>query len=85
MRRLLMFFLVVLFLSLVPAAWAAPAAGPGNGTAPRARAAGSGSILADAIHWVFKVWEDVTAPLPAPGTHNGSCVDPDGGSCRSHG
>lgn len=87
MRRLVLFVLVLLSLSLVPAV-------PGAGAAPRlggdavpqaAAAGGPESVLADALRWIRDVLKSATTPLPDPGTHNGSCVDPDGGSCRPHG
>lgn len=81
MRRLLLFGFVVFFLGLVPAASAATQAEP---RASVSVAEGRFS-LADMVTWIRQIWEAATdSVLPPPGVTNGSCVDPDGTSCRSH-
>ena len=84
MRRMLMFLFVVFFMSLVPVASAATSPA---GTSPAAvSVAGGGFSLAEAVYWVRTLWEATAdAVLPPPGVTNGSCVDPDGSTCHSHG
>jgi hypothetical protein len=89
MKIRMMFLVVVFCVSLVSTASAAPWAGQGHGPSQPASVSGSpsgGRALAEAVHWVLRLWVMATESLPTPpGITNGSCVDPDGSTCRAHG
>jgi hypothetical protein len=86
MKTRLLFLVVVLCVSLISTASAAPLAKQGVASLPVSGTANlsGGGALVEAVHWIVRLWETATATSPPPpGTNNGSCVDPDGSTCRS--